>query len=164
MVESEGPQHVELLRAIDSGDFHVLELGQLDRKRADTAAGAIDQDFLARPKRTSCMKALHSEHPRLRDRRCLLERHALRLHHQRGLTRADILRESSKPPGSEAAQIAKHGIAGLESRHVPADALHHTCHVRSDDFLLPAEALVVLGSGAGAIDLVKSSVLRTKTY
>lgn len=52
VIKADGLHHRELQRAIDSGHFHVLALGELDGNCAHAATRPIDQDLLAGSQRS----------------------------------------------------------------------------------------------------------------
>ena len=48
VIKADRAHHLELPRAVDSGDFNVLQLGELDGNCAHAATRPIDQNFLTR--------------------------------------------------------------------------------------------------------------------
>ena len=135
MIEADTPHHVVLRSAIDTGDFNVLQPGELDANRAHSAAAPVNQDFQARSQWSARAQPLHGELPGLRQRRRLLERHTRGLHHQRAVPSTDILCKPAPAARTEARQIAIHFVADAETLNPAAHLGDPSGDIRTENRL-----------------------------
>ncbi len=119
---AERAHQLDVARAAHARDLGAERRRDLDRERADPAAGPDDEHPLARLHLAHVADPAQRGRRRHGDRGRLLEGQARRLRHHLVLRGARVL-------GEGAADAAEHLVAGPQLLHVRADGLHHARRV-----------------------------------
>src|SRR5450755_814233 len=124
LVCADGSDHVHIPRTAYPGHLCAERLGDLHSERAHASRRPVNQDVLSRPNLSLVAKTLQRGECRDRYRRCLLERHVIRLHDACRLGSTRILR---KGPTAR----AKDRVSRFELVYLPANRLNLAGHVNA---------------------------------
>ena len=137
MVRAEESRRLQISGAAHGGDFGSKRFGNLDRKSAHAARGAIDQDSLTWPDMALVAKALKRGDGSHRHGCRLKKGQVQRLHRHLVLNGANILRKSSQAPRGEqpAEESRKDIVSGFELRDAAADRFNSPSDIGAENLV-----------------------------